>query len=105
MKKLLNAIKFAFWYYKNPQVMELQHFENMGILYGLILNVAKENKPYIRKLATIDVDNVQHELVCVWAGSGIGADPIKRIEELVKENTQLKLSISEYINKLNETQS
>lgn len=40
----------------------------------------------------------EQEIVSIWAGSGIGSDPLKRISELIEENKQLKSEIHKLIN-------
>jgi len=63
----------------------------MGDLLGLIMKVAADNKPYVTHIAYINPDDGNgRDIVSLWAGSGVGADPVKRIEELVAENRKLK---------------
>ena len=62
-------------------------------LFDFIMKVAVEKRPYATKIAMITPDKEEHEIVSLWAGSGAGADPICRIDELVKENQALKKDI------------
>jgi len=63
----------------------------MSDLLSFILRVASEQKPYITHIGLIDTDTGQrHEIVSLWAGVGIEANPIKRIEELSVEINKLK---------------
>ncbi len=95
--RLKNAIKIGMWGYKNPQVLKKNNFEMLSGLYDMILKVATENKPYMVNIGVIHPDGEKEEIVSLWAGSGIGADPTKRIEDLIIENQMLKDQITKQL--------
>ena len=65
----------------------------MSDILTMIFKVASENKPYMSNIAYIDPDKKQQNIVSLWAGAGIGANPIKRIIELREENEFLRLQL------------
>lgn len=93
--RIINAFKFGYWAYKNPQVLNGSNMKMLADLLGLILKVAKEEKPYMTHIGFIHPeDGSKHEIVSIWAGSGIGAEPTKRIKELLEENSKLRAELS-----------
>jgi hypothetical protein len=89
--RLINAIRFGYTAYKNPESCFSE--DNLKMVTGLfdfIMKVAVEKRPYMTKIAMITPDNESHGIVSLWAGSGASADPIDRIQELLKENKMLK---------------
>lgn len=89
-----NAFKIFVWAFKNPRVIEIRNFEMLSSLFGLIMKVAQERRPYITNISTLHpIDTQDADIVSIWAGSGIGADPIKRIAELKTENEILKADL------------
>lgn len=97
--KLVNIIKIAWWAYRNPIVMNNSNFKMLSDLLGLLLKVAKESRPYMTRIAYIHPDTKElSDIVAIWAGAGLGADPLKRIEELQKEICRLKAQLLDKIN-------
>ena len=88
MWRVIFAFKMGYIAFKTPSIMF--NFESIIKLYELIIQVAVENKPYMTKLAQMTPEGEKQDLVTVWAGSGIGSEPLERIEHLVKENRLLK---------------
>ncbi len=68
-------------------------------LFAMILKVANEHRHMMTHIAYIHPEKGQQEIVSIWAGSGIGAEPTKRIKELLEENSRLKFEISQAIDK------
>ena len=103
MKQLLHRSKLGlsmfWWGFNNPKTMQIGNFRMLSDLLGLILKVATENNHRMTHIACVHPDEEEKQIVSIWAGAGLGADPTKRIEELLRENSQLKLIISEKINK------
>jgi len=50
-------------------------------------------------IAYIHPDEGEKQIVSIWAGAGFGADPMKRIEELLRENSMLRAKISSQVEK------
>lgn len=92
-----NAIKMGWWSFNNPEILRQGNFKMLADLFGLILKVATENKHVMAHVACVHPDEGEKQIVSIWAGAGIGAEPTKRIEELIKENAMLKMKLSEYI--------
>jgi len=92
--RILNAIKIAIWAFRNPKSIQPSNMKMISDLLGLILKVAKESRPYMTSIAYVHPDTKDNmEIVAIWAGAGIGADPNKRIAELQKEISSLKTQL------------
>lgn len=92
--RIKNAFLIGYWAYKNPQTIQDSNMKMISDLFGLILKVAKESRPYMTQIAYIHPDTKEpQEIVSIWAGAGIGSDPLKRITELQKEISQLKAQL------------
>ena len=98
--RLINAIKLFWWAIKNPDTMRPSIFKLMSDLHVLIMTVAKEDKHLMTHVAFIHPeDGTEHQIVSIWAGAGIGAEPTKRIKELLEENRLLKNQLLNEIDK------
>jgi hypothetical protein len=84
--------------WRKPGMFTVGTFTSLNTLMELLLKVADEGKPIMTKLAVV-VANEQHDLVTVWAGKGASADPYDRIVELRKEIDELKVQLSEALQK------
>lgn len=108
MKNILlrftNAFKVAWWAWKNPQTMAAHNFRMLSDLLALIFKVSVENKHYISHIAFIHPNEGEKQIVSIWAGAGVAADPVKRISELIEENAKLKSQLSRYIIEKEDTQ-
>jgi hypothetical protein len=106
MQRFINAFKMFYWAIANPQVMQVHNFKMLSGLLELILKVANENRPYATKLAMVHPDPKEPDLevVSIWAGAGRGADPMKRIEELLEENSKLREENLELIARSNNSE-
>jgi hypothetical protein len=82
--------------WKEPVIAAATTMNMMTSLYQNIMRVAEE-KTHLRTQINLDVqttDGVETiEVVSLWIGSGIGADPHRRIAELVSEVEKLKLAL------------
>jgi hypothetical protein len=96
--RVLNAIKIAWWAYKNPQTLNQSNFKLLSDLYILIMKVAEEDRHRMTHIAFVHPDEGEKQIVSIWAGAGVGAEPLKRIRELLEENERLKSIISNQIN-------
>ncbi len=96
MNRIINALKFGWWAFKNPETISPSNFKMLGDLLCLILKVSSEHRHMMTHIACIHPETGKnHEIVSIWAGAGIDSDPIKRITELINENETLKSRLSE----------
>ena len=100
--QITNAFKIGFWAFKNPDSLKESNFKILSDLFGLIMKVANEDRHVIAHLAYIHPDDGEKQIVSIWAGAGIGAEPTKRIAELLKENSMLKAQLSKCVVPQNE---
>jgi len=91
--RLLNALKFGYWAFKNPLTISADNFKMLSDLLCLILSVSKENKHRMTHIAFVHPILGEQQIVSIWAGAGMESDPNKRIAELLKENALLKAQI------------
>jgi hypothetical protein len=92
-----NGLKLGYWAFKNPQTISPSNFKMLSDLLGLILAVAKDNRHRITHIAFIHPTEGEQQIVSIWAGAGMDADPTKRISELLKENSLLRLELSKKV--------
>lgn len=93
-RKILGSMSYARVAFKSPDIcFSENNLKMITALYEFIMKVAVEKRPYATKIALITPDNESHGIVSLWAGSGASADPIDRMQELVKENQALKKDI------------
>jgi hypothetical protein len=98
--RIVNAISIGIYFFKNPSLTRTDILNPLVDLFKMILKVADENRPMITHIGFINVDTDEKvEIVSVWAGAGANAEPLKRIEELKKENDRLKLNMAELVRK------
>jgi hypothetical protein len=92
---LKTAIRLFFYVFKYPELFVNRNLEKLGSLYAFLFKVAEDEKPYMVQFGYVDFyTKEKYTIVSIWAGIGVGADPLKRIEELVEENEYLKKKIS-----------
>jgi hypothetical protein len=97
--RIKNSFAMGFWTFRNPTILNISTFELLAQLHKLIMEVAIEGKPRMSNLAYIHPEEGEKEIVSLWAGAGIGADPIKRCGELARENMLLKEELGKKISK------
>lgn len=91
INRLTTAIKFGWWAFKNPQTLNASNFKMLSDLFQLILKVAQEDRHRMTHIAFVHPEEgSEHQIVSIWAGAGVGAEPTKRIKELIEENSKLK---------------
>lgn len=91
--RITNAFKIFWWAATNPNVLNESNFKMLSMLLELILKVSTSGNPRMTKIACIHPDEGSKDIVSIWAGAGIGADPNKRISELHEEISRLKAVI------------
>lgn len=92
--RVKNAFKLFIWALKNPDTLNQNTFKMLSDLMVLIMKVANENRHYMTHIAYIHPDEGEKQIVSIWAGAGIGAEPQKRIAELLSENSILKAQLA-----------
>jgi hypothetical protein len=98
MKRFINALKIAYFAYKNPRVFRQHTFKMLADLFELILKVSHEDRHMMTHIAFVHPEEgTEHQIVSIWAGAGAAAEPTKRIKELVEENSRLKLLLNQQI--------
>ncbi len=98
--RITNAFKVGFWAFKNPETIKENNFKMLSDLLCLILKVAGENRHYMTHIAFVhpEVENgKEQQIVSIWAGAGVAAEPTKRIAELITENSILKAQLSNLV--------
>jgi hypothetical protein len=95
--RLKNAFKLFIWALKKPDTLNQNTFKMLSDLMVLIMKVATENRHYMTHIAYIHPDEGEKQIVSIWAGAGVGADPQKRIAELLSENSVLKAQLARSI--------
>ncbi len=95
--RIANALKIGWRAIKNPTPLTLNYFTILSSLLELIMKVATDNKPLITHIAYIHPNEGEKNIVSIWAGVGVSADPINRIKELLEENSRLRLELSKHI--------
>ena len=90
-KRIWNAIKIGWWAFRHPEPLAEKMFVMLSDLLQLILKVSFEDKHYMTQVVITNPDTkALQPIVYIWAGAGINAEPLKRIQELVEENNALK---------------
>jgi len=95
--RVKNAFKLFIWALKKPDTLNQNTFKMLSDLMVLIMKVATENRHYMAHIAYIHPDEGEKQIVSIWAGAGVGADPQKRIAELLSENSILKAQLARSI--------
>lgn len=100
--RITNAIKIGWWAFKNPDIFNEVNFRMLSDLFVLIMKVATEDRHLMTHIAYVHPEEGEKQIVSIWAGAGMGAEPTKRIAELLKENSMLKAQLSKYVSPQNE---
>jgi hypothetical protein len=95
--RITNAFKIGLWAFKNPDSLKESNFKMLSDLFGLIMKVSTEDRHMMTHIAFVHPDEGEKQIVSIWAGAGMGAEPTKRIAELLKENSMLKSQLSKYV--------
>lgn len=95
--RVANSFVVGFYAYQNPSAMTRASLKMCGDLLGLILKVAAEDRHMMTHIAYIHPDEGMKQIVSIWAGAGVGADPVKRISELQAEISKLKHLLNQHI--------
>lgn len=100
--RFIKAFQMGWMAFKNPLLFDKSNFYAMGKILEIVLKVGAERKPMMVHVAYMHPSlHEESDVVSIWAGAGVGADPVKRIKELVQENDKLKRMLAEQV-KLNE---
>lgn len=91
--RVATGVKVGWWAFKNPKTLLTTNFKMLSDLLALIFKVAEEDRHRMTHIAYVHPEEGEQQIVSIWAGAGIGADPLKRIKELLDENAKLKIQI------------
>ena len=98
MIRIINAIKLGWWAFRNPLSVHPGNFKMLSDLLQIIMKVAKEDRHMMTHIAYVHpIDGTKEQIVSIWAGAGTGAEPTKRVRELLEENGKLKMMLAEKI--------
>jgi hypothetical protein len=92
--RLSNAFKLFIWAFKKPDTLKESTFKMCSDLLVMIMKAATDNRHMMTHIAYIHPDEGEKQIVSIWAGAGIGAEPTKRIAELLSENSRLKAELA-----------
>lgn len=95
--RIKNAVRLCIWAFKNPNTLQEHNFKMLSSLLELILKVAKEDRHLMTHIAYVHPEEGEKQIVSIWAGAGIAAEPTKRIAELVSEINILKHNLAEKV--------
>lgn len=95
--RVSSGVRIGWVAFKNPKTIAESNFKMLSDLLALILKVSQEDRHMITHIAYIHPEQGEKQIVSIWAGAGISADPVKRIEELLEENTKLKIELSKHV--------
>lgn len=104
MKKVFNAIKSAWLFYKNPHLFQQDMFKILEGQFRFLNDTAKENRPMVTNIAHIyweDKQKKELKLLSLWCGIG-DSSPIERCRQLASENTKLTLSNANLLQEIQE---
>lgn len=90
MIRLINAVKVGWLAFRHPHVLKKSNLKLAVDLLNLILKVSLEDKHMMTHIGFVYPDEGEKQIVSIWAGAGLAAEPTKRISELISENTVLK---------------
>lgn len=96
--RVSNAIKVGWWAFKHPMIWKEDNFRVICELFSLIMKVSTEGRHMMTKIGTMYPDGEKEDIVSLWVGAGLTADPTDRISELLQENSRLKMDISRLVN-------
>lgn len=99
MKRLLNAIKWAWTVYRQPQVFQPSMLAVLQAQSDFLKEVAETSSPRITDLAQIYwEDGKKHEvrILSLWCCVGENT-PFDRLRELAEENRKLKSQMVDYL--------
>lgn len=89
--RIWNGIKVGFWVMWHQEVLAENMFKMLNDLLQLLLKVSYEDRHYMTEIIiTNPQTKAKQSIVHIWAGAGTNAEPLKRIQELIEENTALK---------------
>jgi hypothetical protein len=97
--RVINAFKVFFWALRNPKALHAANFEMVSGLLTQILKTSHTRDNYLSHIAIVhpDISSADGEIVTIWTGAGLGADPLKRLSKLREENNELKKQVSQLL--------
>jgi len=100
MKRIFNAIKWAWTVYRRPQVFQEGMLTLLERQTDFLKEVAESDKPRMAHMGFIYTDEVgvnhEHKLLTLWCSTGTHT-VMERVEELAKENARLRGTITQIL--------
>jgi hypothetical protein len=96
--KTINAFKVGYLAFKFPEAFSEGNIKMITSLFVLIFKVANEDRHIMSHVAYIHPVEGEKQIVSIWAGAGMDADPTKSIAQLFKENATLKAELAKLAN-------
>lgn len=98
--RFVKAAQMAWMAFNNPFLFDKANFKTMAKVLEIVLKVGAERRPMMFHVAYVYPSfQEKSDVVSIWAGAGVGANPTERIKELVAENEKLKKILAEEIKK------
>lgn len=98
ISRFIKAAQMAWMAFKHPLLFDKGNFKAMGEILKIVLKVGAERRPMMVHVAYVHPSlNEDGDVVTIWAGAGVGANPAKRIKELAEENDKLKRLLAEQV--------
>ena len=92
--RVATGLKIGWCAFKNPKTISASNFKMLSDLLALIFKVAQEDRHMMTHIAYVHPTEGDQQIVSIWAGAGMGADPVKRIECLVKQLLELQTKMN-----------
>lgn len=99
MKRLLNAVQWAWTVYRRPQVFQPSILAVLQAQSDFLKEVAETGSPRITDLAQIyweDGEKKQVRILSLWCCVGDNT-PFDRLRELAEENNRLKIEVADHL--------
>lgn len=99
MRRIFNALKWAWVVYRQPQVFQPSMLGVLQAQTNFLKEVAETNSPRITDLAQIyyeDGKRKEVKLLSLWCCVGDNT-PFDRLRQLAEENKNLKMQVAEHL--------
>lgn len=105
MKRIFNAVKWAWKVYRQPKVFSPAMLGVLQAQTDFLQKTAESNRPMMTDLCMMCWDEGEEKeikILTLWCGVGLGT-PLDRIRELAEENKELKRQLAGHIKVRQET--
>lgn len=104
MKRILNAIKWAWTVYRRPEVFQNSAVELLEKQLDFLKEVAESNQPRMMHLGFVHTEETgayhDHRILTLWCSTG-NHTVMERVEELARENARLRETIAQLMDSRN----